>query len=166
MMMKLILLAIVSMAIASPCLSQQPVSTSMKKIDHVYTVFITKKLKETVRFYEQYFAFTKVFESTFFVLLQTADEKFYVAFMDEKHPTTPPTPQQFNGSGSFLTLTVSDCKMVYNEIKSRGLKIDYPLKDEAWGQRRFGVIDPNNMWVDVVQQIEPEAGFWNPYMKE
>lgn len=164
--MKFMLSTIVSLTLVSTCLSQQSEKIPMKKIDHLYTVFITNKLDETVRFYEQYFSFTKVFESTFFVLLQTTDQKFYVAFMDERHPTAPPTPQRFNGNGSFLTLTVSDCNTLYEDIKSRGLKIDYALKDEAWGQRRFGIVDPNNIWIDVVQQIEPEAGFWNPYLKE
>jgi hypothetical protein len=36
----------------------------------------------------------------------------------------------------------------------------YPVKDEPWGQRRFGLFDPSGMWVDVVQQIEPVPGYW------
>ena len=138
----------------------------MKPVDNVYTVFITKKLTETVKFYEQYFGFTSIFESTFFVLLQSSGEqKFNIAFMDEEHPTAPPTPKSFNGSGSFLTLEVSDAKTVYAEVKRNGLKITYELKDEPWGQRRFGVLDPNNLWVDVVEQTQPEEGFWDKYVK-
>lgn len=55
--------------------------------------------------------------------------------------------------------------VTYLLTKKQGVKIDYQLKDEAWGQRRFGVIDPNGLWVDVVQQIEPQADFWPQYMK-
>ena len=139
---------------------------SMKTIDHVYTVFVTKKLDQTVRFYEQYFGFTKLFESTFFVLLQTpGEQKFNIAFMDEEHPTAPPTPKAFNGNGSFLTLEVADAKTIYEDLKKRGLSIAYALKDEPWGQRRFAVVDPNNLWVDVVQQTQPEEGFWDKYLK-
>lgn len=136
----------------------------MNKIDQLYSVFITTKLQETVRFYETYFGFTIVFESSFFVLLQTPDQKFTLAFMDEQHPTTPPAPKSFNGNGSFITIEVSDAQEVYRSIRDRGLPVSYELKDEAWGQRRFAVLDPNNLWVDVVQQIAPAAGYWEKYL--
>lgn len=147
--------------------NSQPTTTStMKPIDNVYTVFITKNLKGTVSFYEQYFGFTKLFESTFFVLLQSpGEQKFNIAFMDEEHPTSPPSPKAFNGNGSFLTLEVEDADALYNDLKKRGLTIAYQLKDEPWGQKRFAVIDPNNLWVDVVQQTQPVEGFWDRYMK-
>ena len=45
----------------------------------------------------------------------------------------------------------------------RGLKPDYPLKVEPFGQRRFGLFDPAGVWVDVVEQIEPQAGYWERY---
>lgn len=138
----------------------------MNNIDQIYPVFITKKLQETAKFYEQYFGFTKLFESTFFVLLQTSGEKkFCVAFMDEEHPTTPPNPAKFNANGAFLTLEVPDAGALFEDVQKRKLPITYALKDEPWGQRRFGVIDPNGLWVDVVQQIEPQAGFWDKYVK-
>jgi hypothetical protein len=44
------------------------------------------------------------------------------------------------------------------------VRIAYALKDEPWGQRRFGIVDPAGMWIDVVQQTEPAPGFWEPYM--
>lgn len=151
-----------------PSFSQHQPTTkikSMKEVDQLYTVFITTKLDETVRFYEAYFGFTKLFESSFFVLLQTPEQKFTIAFMDEQHPTAPPTPKSSSGNGSFLTIEVSNAKEVYEKIKEQGLSISYELKDEAWGQRRFGVLDPNNLWVDVVQQITPTEGYWEKYMK-
>lgn len=160
-----LLISLAGMAAVAQENSTKNLST-MKDIDQIYTVFITNKLDETVKFYESYFGFTKLFESAFFVLLQSPGSKNCVAFMDEEHPTAPPTPARFNGSGSFLTLEVSDAETLFSEIKKQGLKIDYPLKDEAWGQRRFGVVDPNGLWVDVVQQIEPQADFWPRYMKD
>ncbi|HEX7813285.1 MAG TPA: hypothetical protein VF460_15370 [Burkholderiales bacterium] len=41
----------------------------------------------------------------------------------------------------------------------------YPLRDEAWGQRRCGLFDPSGLWVDVVQQIEPARGYLEKSMK-
>jgi catechol 2,3-dioxygenase-like lactoylglutathione lyase family enzyme len=166
--MKNFLLTAFVVSMCSTAFSQhQPASKikSMKEVDQLYTVFITTKLDKTVRFYETYFGFTKLFESTFFVLLQTPEQKFTIAFMDEQHPTAPPTPKSSNGNGSFLTIEVANAKEVYEKIKERGLVVSYELKDEVWGQRRFGVLDPNNLWVDVVQQIAPAEGYWEKYMK-
>lgn len=139
----------------------------MQKIDHIYTVFITARLKETVEFYEQYFGLSKVFESTFFVLIQTTGEqKFSLAFMDETHPTAPPSPERFNGTGAFLTLEVSNAKNLFDEMKTRGHAITYDLKDEDWGQRRFGILDPNGLWIDVVEQVAPKDGYWDPFINK
>jgi uncharacterized glyoxalase superfamily protein PhnB len=66
-------------------------------------------------------------------------------------------------AGVFLTLQVADAKSDYERLKMAGLKIKYDLHDEPWGQRRFGIVDPNGMYVDIVQQIEPQAGFWEKY---
>jgi catechol 2,3-dioxygenase-like lactoylglutathione lyase family enzyme len=133
----------------------------------VYTVFIAKDIKQSRDFYHIYFGFTSIFESSWFILLQSPGKKgFYLAFMSEEHPSSPPSPKAMKGDGAFITLQVTDAKKVYDAIKAAGLKIDYPLTTEDWGQRRFAVNDPNGMHVDVVEQVEPKAGFWDKYMKE
>lgn len=51
--------------------------------------------------------------------------------------------------------------MEFERLKRANLASAYPLRDEPWGQRRFGVYDPAGVWLDVVQQIEPAPGFWD-----
>jgi uncharacterized glyoxalase superfamily protein PhnB len=63
-----------------------------------------------------------------------------------------------------LELQVEDAKAAYEEALARGLPVTYPLTDEAFGQLRFGFHDPSGLWVDVVEQIEPAAGYWEKYM--
>src|SRR5690606_34281485 len=111
------------------------------------------------------FGFTSIFESSWFLLLQSPGQKaFSLAFMSEEHPSSPPVPKAMHGDGAFLTLQVADAAAVFEAMKSTGLPFSYHLKDEAWGQRRFAVMDPSGMHVDVVEQIEPKEGFWDPYM--
>jgi uncharacterized glyoxalase superfamily protein PhnB len=62
-----------------------------------------------------------------------------------------------------LTLQVVDAAAEFERLQQAGLSIDHPLRDEPWGQRRFGLRDPAGVWVDVVQQIEPQPGFWDRY---
>lgn len=134
----------------------------------IYTVLMTNDLSACHDFYTKWFGFEPVFESTWFLMLVSQGERpFTIAFMDEQHPSTPPSLPIFtNQAGAFLTLQVEDVKTVYDQVKQAGMPIHYHLKEEAWGQRRFSVIDPNGLFIDIVEQIEPAAEFWDKYMKE
>lgn len=135
-------------------------------LQEVYTVFITTDVKKCKEFYAQWFGFTPIFESSWFILLQSPGKKsFPLAFMNEEHPSSPPVPKAMKGNGAFITLQVADAKKVYDAMVKAGLKIGYHLKDEDWGQRRFAVTDPNGMHVDVVEQTAPKEGFWDQYIQ-
>ncbi len=136
------------------------------KIQSLYPVVVTDKLKETRDFYVRWLGFEPVFEASWFVYLQASGgQPWGVAFMSSDHPSKPPGPETFSGKGVFLTFQVEDAAAEFERLKSAGARITYPLKDEAWGQRRFGIVDPAGQWLDVVQQIEPAPGFWDPYVK-
>jgi catechol 2,3-dioxygenase-like lactoylglutathione lyase family enzyme len=164
----IILLTIIVMATQG---SQSTLPDAQKKasanfVTGTYPVFITRDLKATQQFYKKWFGYNIAFESSWFVLLSTpGDNPSLIAFMDETHPSSPPSPKAFKGDGAFLTIDVTDATSLYQELKSKGAKFSYDLKDEPWGQRRFALTDPNGLWVDVVQQIEPKAGWWDQYMK-
>jgi catechol 2,3-dioxygenase-like lactoylglutathione lyase family enzyme len=138
------------------------------KYQDVYSVFVTKDLKASKKFYTKWFNFKVVFESAFFMLLAGEGERsFSIGFLSEDHPSSPPTAPAMNSkAGVFITLQVENAKADFERLTKAGLKTYYPLKDEAWGQRRFGIVDPNGMYIDVVQQIEPKKGFWNKYPPE
>lgn len=59
---------------------------------------------------------------------------------------------------------VEDAAAEFERLKREGLLFAYSLRDEPWGQRRFGLYDPSGTWVDVIQQIEPAPGFWDNYL--
>lgn len=166
--------AVLGMKLAKAQTSKQ--SNNMKDSAHVavvaaslqdvYTVFLTTDVKKCRDFYASWFGFTPVFESSWFILLISPGEKsFSLAFMNEEHPSFPPAPKAMKGDGAFITLQVADAKKVYEAMVKSKATISYHLKDEDWGQRRFAVIDPNGMHVDVVEQIDPKPGFWDAYMQ-
>jgi uncharacterized glyoxalase superfamily protein PhnB len=64
----------------------------------------------------------------------------------------------------FVTFQVADARAAYDRLLARGFTADLDLTNEPWGRRRFGVVDPAGMWVDVVEQIEPAEGWWDHYM--
>jgi len=59
---------------------------------------------------------------------------------------------------------VADAAEAFARLRSQDAPIVYDLHDEPWGQRRFMMRDPAGMLVDVVEQTEPAAGFWDRYM--
>lgn len=130
-----------------------------------YTVYITKDLTKSKEFYSKWLDFDVAFEASWFVYFQSkGDHKISFALIDENHPSTPPAYGAFDGKGSFLTLQVSDAALVYKKLKDMNAPITYHLKKEDWGQLRFGLIDPNGLYIDIVQQVDPVAGYWDKYL--
>ncbi|SDU50557.1 VOC family protein [Jiangella alkaliphila] len=127
-----------------------------------YPVVITERLRECRDFYVGRLGFAVVFEADWFVLLDGGGVA--VAFMLPEHPSAPPSPGPHTGDGAFLTLQVTDAAAEYATLLAAGVEIALPLTDEPWGQRRFGLVDPAGQWVDVVEQIQPEPGWWDPYI--
>ena len=137
------------------------------QIVDAYPVIITDRIRECRDFYTRWFAFEVGFEADWFVWLRRDGElPCALAFMHTEHPSSPPSPGAYRGDGMFLTFQVEDVRTEYERLRADGLSLDLGLTDEPWGQRRFGVVDPAGMWVDVVEQIEPAAGWWDPYLPD
>jgi uncharacterized glyoxalase superfamily protein PhnB len=129
-----------------------------------YPIVITDRLRECREFHVRWFGFEVVFEASWIVVLGRDTETPALAFMHTDHPSHPPAPAAYAGDGMFLTLQVEDARAEYERLASAGLTFALELTDEPWGQRRFAVVDPAGMWVDVVEQIEPAPGWWDRYL--
>jgi uncharacterized glyoxalase superfamily protein PhnB len=131
-----------------------------------YPVFVLRDLRPVVAFYRQWFGFDVAFESTWFTVLTTPGEApRTIAFLTEDWPEKPKPPRllPFSGAGSYLTLEVKDVAVLYEAATKAKLAISYPLTDEPWGQRRFGIVDPAGVFLDIVQFIPPRPGYWDRY---
>ena len=135
----------------------------MRWVD-AYPIIVTDKLYECRDFYVRFFGLTVGFEASWFVYLTATDGgRATVAFMHPGHPSAPPGPEPFGGTGMCLEFQVEDAAAAHAAFVREGAPIRYPLRDEPFGQRRFGLFDPAGVWIDVVEQIEPAAGFWERY---
>ncbi len=118
---------------------------------------ITPKLSETKEFYTAVLGFTVKFENEWFVLLQTPGGEDMISFLQPGHPSQQPVFQfAFPGKGVYLTIEVEDVDEVYMQIKRKGIPIEVELRDEAWGDRHFAIIDPNGIGVDIVKYTAPQ----------
>ena len=135
------------------------------RVQATYPLVVTDQLGACRDFYTQGLGFSVLFEASWFVYMSySVDSGHGIAFMSPDHPSRPPGPESFNGEGVLLTLQVEDAAAARERIREAGLAVDHELTREAWGQLRFGLRDPAGVWVDVVEQIEPEPGFWDPYL--
>jgi predicted enzyme related to lactoylglutathione lyase len=58
-----------------------------------------------------------------------------------------------------ISIEVADVDQIHQQAVAMGVPIVYPLTDEPWRVRRFGVIDPNGVTINVMShksQSQPE----------
>ncbi|MDQ0996557.1 putative enzyme related to lactoylglutathione lyase [Phyllobacterium ifriqiyense] len=129
-----------------------------------YPIIITSQKEACRDFWIKHLGFVSGFDSTWFSWLSAEEGSASIAFMTPDHPSSPPGSESFSGTGICFELQVDDAQAAFEKISATGLKIEYPITDEPFGQRRFGFHDPSGLWIDVVEQIEAQAGFWDKYM--
>jgi len=118
---------------------------------------ITEKLDETKTFYSTALGFGVSFENDFYLLMHTPDKLAEISFLKPNHPSQKPIFQSaFNGKGVYLTIEVEDVDKVYKMIKSKGITIEFEIKNEPWGDRHFAIVDPNGIGIDIVTYTKPE----------
>ena len=129
-----------------------------------YPIIVTEKKEACRDFWIRHLRVTSGFDSTWFCWLAGEDHTASIAFMTPDHPSAPPGPESFGGRGMCFELQVDDAAAAFEKVTASGLQVEYPLTDGPFGQRRFGFHDPSGLWIDIVEQIEPQAGFWDKYM--
>ena len=135
------------------------------RLQDFYPIVVTARPTECRDFYRRWFRLEVVFEASWFVLLSAGEGgKVSLAFMHPDHPSAPPGPESFAGTGMCLEFQVADARAEHERFTRDGAPITLPLRDEPFGQRRFGLFDPAGVWIDVVEQIEPEPGWWDRYL--
>lgn len=71
-----------------------------------------------------------------------------------------------DSTGLGFGFTVDDVDRAYDEITSAKLNIVMPLEDHPWGERGFGIKDPNGLTIYIYSVIgEPTAEF-KQYIKD
>jgi catechol 2,3-dioxygenase-like lactoylglutathione lyase family enzyme len=112
------------------------------RLESVYPIVVTVRVMECRDFYRRWFGLEPLFEASWFVLLARSDGAAAIAFMTPDHPSAPPGPDAFNGKGMCLEFQVADAQAEYDRFVGDGAPLVLSLRDEPFGQRRFGLFDP------------------------
>ncbi|MCR6722440.1 MAG: VOC family protein [Chitinophagaceae bacterium] len=112
---------------------------------------ITSNLQATKEFYTAIFGFNVVYESDWFLLMSTADGVYQISFLQPDHPSQQKIFQPaFDGRGMYFTIEVENVDDEYMRLKEMGVSIEIDLREEAWGDRHFAIVDPNGIGIDIV----------------
>jgi catechol 2,3-dioxygenase-like lactoylglutathione lyase family enzyme len=129
-----------------------------------YPIIVTPHKNACRDFWARHLGLEVGFDSSWFCWLAAPDGSLSIAFMTPDHPSAPPGPEAFAGTGLCFELQVEDAAAAFATFQARGGRAELPLTVEPFGQRRFGFRDPAGLWVDVVEQVEPAAGWWDRYL--
>jgi catechol 2,3-dioxygenase-like lactoylglutathione lyase family enzyme len=136
------------------------------KITSYYPVLMVDDVATTAAFYIQRLAFQPLFESDWYVHLQsTHDQSVNLAILRGDHDTIPEAARG-RASGILLNFEVEDVDAVYSQAVADGLPILLELRDEAFGQRHFITRDPNGILIDIIKPIPASAEFEANYLSE
>jgi uncharacterized glyoxalase superfamily protein PhnB len=136
------------------------------KTTSYYPVLMTDDVAGTAVFYVEHFEFRPLFESDWYVHLQSArDRRVNLGIVAGDHETVPPEGRG-KASGLLINFEVRDPDAVYERVVAAGLPILRSLRDEPFGQRHFITRDPNGVLIDVIKPIPPSAEFAAQYAGE
>jgi catechol 2,3-dioxygenase-like lactoylglutathione lyase family enzyme len=96
---------------------------------------------------------SRAFYADFLGLELAMDMGFVMTFVSPSNPTAQISIVRDDGGSTVLpdlSVEVADVDQVHQRAVERGLEIVYPITDEPWGVRRFFVVDPNGMIINVL----------------
>ena len=136
------------------------------KSNSYYPVLMTGDVAGTAAFYVEHFNFKPLFDSDWYVHLQSSeDRRVNLGIVQGDHETIPEEARG-RASGLLINFEVSDPDAVYERAVAAGLPILRTLRDEPFGQRHFITRDPNGVLIDVIKPIPPSAEFLAQYAPE
>jgi uncharacterized glyoxalase superfamily protein PhnB len=138
----------------------------MIKPNSSFPVFVVQNLDVAKSFYSNYFDFNAAFENEWYLHL-VSESGIQVGFMLPNQPTQPEIfHNAHDGNGIIFSLEVEDAESAFAEAKEKSLNIVLELRSENWGQYHFCIKDPNGIYLDIVQAIEPMVEYQQNYETE
>jgi len=142
---------------APKAVESKPQTPSVIKTKSAFPVFVVKDLEAAKKFYLAHFDFKVAFESKWYIhLFSEAGVQIAFSIIDASaQPLILRNPYHIN-SGVAFSIDVENADDAYAVAKAKSLNIVFNLRSEDWGQRHFYIKDPNGLYVEVSQDIEPK----------
>jgi len=136
------------------------------KLTQYYPVLMVEDVSSISTFYQAHFGFRALFDSDWYVHLQSIqDENVNLAILQGDHETIP-VAARGRVAGMLLNFEVEDVDTIYLDLISKNLPMLLALRDEPFGQRHFITRDPSGVLIDVIKPIPPSAEFMAQFAGE
>ena len=131
-----------------------------------FAVYIVENLQKAKIYYTQHFGFNLAFENEWYLHL-VSESGIQIGFMLPNQPTQPDIFQgDYSGEGVIFSLEVDSADKAYSYATSQDLEVALDLRSEEWGQKHFCLKDPNGIYLDIVQAVEPTEEYLNGYTND
>lgn len=125
----------------------------------VSAAYTSSKVEETRDFYVKYFGAKVTFDCGWYVNLEFGDSRSTLQFMSIQQPHH----KLSSSDGLMYNFKVGNVDGEHARLSAAGLPVIIPLEDHPWGDRGFGVRDPNGITLYVYEEREPSAEFKQYY---
>ncbi|MBP1047663.1 glyoxalase [Enterococcus sp. BWM-S5] len=129
-----------------------------------YPVLMSTDINAAKKFFIELFHFEVTFTSEWYISLKN-EQDFELALIDSSHDTIP-DKYKTECKGIILNFEVEDVDSVYAEIKKNDVTILMDIKNEDFGQRHFMIESPDELIIDIIQNIPPSEEFLESYTTE
>ncbi len=127
------------------------------KTTSYYPVIQVRDVQASARFYIDNLGFTALYDTDWYVHLQSKDdETVNLAILRYDHETIPEAGRK-PSQGLILNFEVEDADAWFDRAQKAGLTILKALRDEEFGQRHFITQDHDGILIDIIKPIEPSA---------
>ncbi|MGH3350829.1 MAG: VOC family protein [Nocardioides sp.] len=87
----------------------------------------------------------------------TRDDALDIVLLARGTEVLPPEQRDQRASGLIVAFTVTGLAAEEERLRSEGVEITMPLREEEWGERLFQVTDPNGVVVQLVEWANADA---------
>lgn len=105
-------------------------------------------------FLATHFGFTEVMAADGFASLAREDAGMNVIFLRRGIGVLPDYLREQHVGGVIIAFVVADLEAELERLRSAGVEIAMPLREEPWGERAFQVLDPNGVVIQLTDWVE------------
>ncbi|MER5612279.1 VOC family protein [Streptomyces sp. NPDC002215] len=109
------------------------------------------------RFFTTHLGYAEQAAADGFVSLSRDDAAADVVLLARGIEVLPADQRDQHVSGLILAFTITGIEAEEKRLRTEGVEVTMPLREEPWGERLFQITDPNGVIVQFVEWVAPSG---------
>jgi uncharacterized glyoxalase superfamily protein PhnB len=120
-------------------------------------VILSENVKQASSFYTEVLGFKQLVAMDWYASHEhTEFEGVYLDIIKTDHEAAGKYLENHTTTGTMIALIVTDANKELSRIQKHGVDIIMKIQDEPWGQRRFQILGPDEVVIEVIERIPPD----------